>query len=51
MNTDRHYRGHFKIGQISQHVKLVDWIVSLPKTLWELGNTDPALSEVRFLAV
>ncbi|KAK0245760.1 hypothetical protein EDD85DRAFT_1016820 [Armillaria nabsnona] len=51
MNTDRHYRGHFKIGQISQHVKLVDWIVSLPKTLWELGNTDPALSEtiLRFL--
>ncbi|PBL01077.1 hypothetical protein ARMGADRAFT_1058936 [Armillaria gallica] len=51
MNTDRHYRGHFKIGQISQHVQLVDWIVSLPKTLWELGNTDPALSEtiLRFL--
>ncbi|KAK0456533.1 hypothetical protein EV421DRAFT_1753044 [Armillaria borealis] len=51
MNTDRHYGGHFKIGQISQHVKLVDWIESLPKTLWELGNTDLALSEVRFLAV
>ncbi|SJL05680.1 uncharacterized protein ARMOST_09016 [Armillaria ostoyae] len=51
MNTDRHYRGHFKIGQISQHVKLVDWIESLPKTLWELGNTDLALSEtvLRFL--
>ncbi|KAK0506164.1 hypothetical protein EDD18DRAFT_20287 [Armillaria luteobubalina] len=51
MNTDRHYRGHFKIGQISQHVKLVDWIESLPKTLWELGNSDLALSEtiLRFL--
>ncbi|KAG7450434.1 uncharacterized protein BT62DRAFT_1072508 [Guyanagaster necrorhizus] len=51
MNTDRHYRGHFKIGQISQHAKLVDWIEALPKTLWELGNTDLALSEtiLRFL--
>ncbi|KAK0465092.1 uncharacterized protein EV420DRAFT_1759822 [Desarmillaria tabescens] len=51
MNTDRYYRGHFKIGQISQHSKLVDWIEALPKTLWELGNTDLALSEtiLRFL--
>ncbi|KAK0208276.1 hypothetical protein DFS33DRAFT_1379816 [Desarmillaria ectypa] len=51
MNTDRHYRGYFKIGQISQHARLVDWIEALPKTLWELGDTDLALSEtiLRFL--
>ena len=39
--------GSFEIGRFTeQNTKLEEWIVQLPRTLWELGSNHLATTEV-----
>ncbi|TBU34542.1 hypothetical protein BD311DRAFT_746356 [Dichomitus squalens] len=46
LDGEREYIGTFKVGNSpEQDLKLEQWILHLPKTLWELGGNNPATTE------
>lgn len=52
LETELQYRGGFKVGRTSADVKkFEEWLIHLPKVLWELGSNHPSTTEVilRFL--
>ncbi|KZP31318.1 hypothetical protein FIBSPDRAFT_945334 [Athelia psychrophila] len=52
LETDHQYHGSFKVGRMESEVKkFEDWIVHLPKVLWELGDKNLSTTEavLRFL--
>ncbi|KIY47008.1 hypothetical protein FISHEDRAFT_46092 [Fistulina hepatica ATCC 64428] len=51
LETDWQYRGNFSLLGAGRQRALNAWIESLPKTLWELGSNNLALTEIilRFL--
>ena len=41
------YRGHFKLDNNSPpHNELVQWVLGLPRFIWELGSEDLPATEV-----
>ncbi|KAF5355996.1 hypothetical protein D9756_003829 [Leucocoprinus leucothites] len=52
LETEVQYRGTFRAGRSDQaRQQFESWIINLPQTLWETGNSDPMTTEVilRFL--
>ena len=41
------YRGNFRLDNNSPfHTEFVQWVLSLPRFVWELGNNDLPATEV-----
>lgn len=48
LDTEPEYSGAFRVTRSPEHAKkLVEWLVHLPKTLWELASNNLPASEVR----
>ncbi|KAI0652243.1 hypothetical protein C8Q79DRAFT_898200 [Trametes meyenii] len=46
LDREPQYTGAFKVGRDGeQDAQLEDWLLQLPKTMWELGSTHPATTE------
>ncbi|KAH7911965.1 hypothetical protein BJ138DRAFT_1005493 [Hygrophoropsis aurantiaca] len=46
LEKEKEYRGHFAMKGPEERRKLQDWVLHLPKVLWELGSNDLAASEM-----
>ncbi|KAG2118443.1 hypothetical protein DEU56DRAFT_142193 [Suillus clintonianus] len=45
LETERDYCGHFDVRNTGEQEKFQEWILHLPKTLWEIGHQNLAASE------
>ncbi len=52
LETEREYCGAFHLANSSESAeKLGDWLLHLPRTLWELGASNIPASEVKYILV
>jgi len=48
LETESDYCGHFDVQKTGEQRKFQEWILHLPRTLWEIGAHNLAASEVSF---
>ena len=47
LETEVQYHGSFRMAQIADETRMLeDWLLHLPKVLWELGSSNMSTTEV-----